>query len=384
MKENKLIIAAAGAGKTTYLVEEAYRRSENVLITTFTQENEAEILQKFVQKYGSVPSHVTIQTWFSFLLQHGVKPYQGACRQELFEKQINGILLVNEQSGVKYRRKDAQKIPVLYNEETEFETFFFNKDMKLFTDKLARFVVRANKNSNGNVIDRLSRIYPVIFIDEVQDLAGYDLEILKLLFHSRSTVFCVGDPRQVTYYTHWERMNKPYRNGMIKKYVEDKCYKSDRIIIDEKTLSLSHRNNQPICDFSSGIYPLLPKVDPCKCLVCHNPLIDHQGVFIVKSGDLDEYLSRYSPVQLRHSIRKETSEGYHSLNFGQSKGKTYNRVVIYPTEDMKQWLKDKRTKLADETRAKLYVAVTRAKYSVAFVIPEEECKGIDSIEIWGR
>ena len=213
MKENKLIIAAAGAGKTTYLVEEAYRRSENVLITTFTQENEAEIRQKFVQKYGSVPSHVTIQTWFSFLLQH--------CRQELFEKQINGILLVNEQSGVKYRRKDAQKIPVLYNEDTEFEKCFFNKDMKLFTDKLARFVVRANKNSNGNVIDRLSRIYPVIFIDEVQDLAGYDLEILKLLFHSRSTVFCVGDPRQVTYYTHWERMNKPYRNGMIKKHVKN-------------------------------------------------------------------------------------------------------------------------------------------------------------------
>lgn len=384
MKENKLIIAAAGAGKTTYLVEEAYRRSENVLITTFTQENEAEIRQKFVQKYGSVPSHVTIQTWFSFLLQHGVKPYQGACRQELFEKQINGILLVNEQSGVKYRRKDALKTPVLYNEETEFDKCFFNKDMKLFTDKLARFVVRANVNSNGNVIDRLSRIYPTIFIDEVQDLAGYDLEILRLLFHSRSTVFCVGDPRQVTYYTHWERMNKPYRNGMIKKYVEEKCYKTDRIIIDESTLSLSHRNNQSICDFSSVIYPSLPKVDPCKCSDCHNPMIEHQGVFIVKSSDLDEYLSKYSPVQLRHNIRKETSKGYHSLNFGQSKGKTYNRVVIYPTEDMKQWLKDKRAKLADETRAKLYVAITRARYSVAFVIPEDECEGIDDIEIWSR
>jgi DNA helicase-2/ATP-dependent DNA helicase PcrA len=384
MKENKLIIAAAGAGKTTYLVEEAYRRSEDVLITTFTQENEAEIRQKFVQKYGSVPSHITIQTWFSFLLQHGVKPYQGACRQDLFEKQINGILLVNEQSGVKYRLRDAQRTPVLYNDEAEFDKCFFNKDMRLFTDKLARFVVTANENSKGNVIDRLSRIYPTIFIDEVQDLAGYDLEILRLLFHSHSTVFCVGDPRQVTYYTHWERMNKTYRNGMIKKYVEEKCYKRDRIIIDESTLSLSHRNNQSICDFSSAIYPSLPKVDPCKCSDCHNSMIEHQGVFIVKSGDLDEYLSYYSPVQLRHNIRKETSKGYQSQNFGQSKGKTYNRVVIYPTEDMKQWLKDKRTRLADETRAKLYVAVTRARYSVAFVIPEDECADIDGIEIWRR
>ena len=62
MKENKLIIAAAGAGKTTFLIEEAFKRSDNVLITTFTEENEAEIYDKFIRKYGYVPSHVTIQT----------------------------------------------------------------------------------------------------------------------------------------------------------------------------------------------------------------------------------------------------------------------------------------------------------------------------------
>ena len=382
MKENKLIIAAAGAGKTTYLVEEAYRRSEDVLITTFTQENESEIRQKFLRNYGSVPHHVTIQTWFSFLLQHGVKPYQGACRQDLFEKKINGIILVNEQSGVKYRMKDAKKTPILYNEETEFDKCYFNDEMRLYTDKLARFVVRANKNSNGNVIDRISRIYPTIFIDEVQDLAGYDLEILRLLFHSRSTVFCVGDPRQVTYYTHWEKMNKPYRNGMIKKYVEEKCYKSDKIRIDESTLAFSHRNNLQICEFSSVIYPSLPKTKPCQCPNCHNATIEHQGVFIVKSSDLDKYLSRYTPVQLRHNIRTATKREYASLNFGQSKGKTYDRVIIFPTEDMKKWLKDTRTSLADETRAKLYVAVTRARYSAAFVIPNDECDGIEDIEIW--
>ena len=379
---NKLIIAAAGAGKTTYLVEEAYRRSENVLITTFTQENEAEIRQKFINKYGSVPSHVMIQTWFSFLLQHGVKPYQGTCRHNLFEMKINGIVLVNEQSGVKYRLKDAKKTPVLYNEETEFEKCFFNNGMRLFTDKLARFVIKANKNSNGNVIDRISRIYTTIFVDEVQDLAGYDLEILKLLYHSHSTVICVGDPRQVTYYTHWEKKNKSYRNGMIKFFVDEKCYKNDKIVVDESTLAYSHRNNLQICDFSSMIYPSLPKTRPCNCLECHNAMMEHQGVFIVKNSDLDKYLSRYAPIQLRHDIRTITNRGYSSLNFGQSKGKTYNRVVIYPTEDMKKWLKDTRTYLADETRAKLYVAVTRARYSVAFVMPNDECEDIENIQIW--
>ena len=36
MEKNRLIIAAAGAGKTTYMVEEALNRTGNVIITTFT------------------------------------------------------------------------------------------------------------------------------------------------------------------------------------------------------------------------------------------------------------------------------------------------------------------------------------------------------------
>ena len=232
------------------------------------------------------------------------------------------------------------------------------------------------------MIDRLSRIYPTIFIDEVQDLAGYDLEILKLLYHSKSTIVCVGDPRQVTYYTHWERVNKAYRNGMIKEYVEEKCSKKDGIIVDETTLSLSHRNNKRICDFSSTIYPLLPKVEPCKCQNCHPKGIDHQGVFVIKASDLDAYMSKFQPVQLRHNKRTATDGRFKSENFGQSKGKTYDRVVIYPTEDMRSWLKNRRTKLADETRAKLYVAVTRARYSAAFVVPDDEVSIIQDLEVW--
>lgn len=41
---NKLIIAAAGSGKTTLLVKEALaQKNGKVLITTYTQANEAEI-----------------------------------------------------------------------------------------------------------------------------------------------------------------------------------------------------------------------------------------------------------------------------------------------------------------------------------------------------
>ena len=64
---SKLIIAAAGSGKTTYLVKEALKiTSDRVLITTFTDANEHEIRTKFFKSNGSIPENVTVQTWFSF------------------------------------------------------------------------------------------------------------------------------------------------------------------------------------------------------------------------------------------------------------------------------------------------------------------------------
>ena len=45
--KNELFIAAAGAGKTTMFVKETLLCKESVLITTFTEENEREIKEKY-------------------------------------------------------------------------------------------------------------------------------------------------------------------------------------------------------------------------------------------------------------------------------------------------------------------------------------------------
>ena len=82
MNRNKLIIAAAGSGKTTFLIDNALHiEDSNVLITTYTEENEKEIRKKFE---GVIPNNIRIQTWFSFLLQHGVRPYQSKYDERSF------------------------------------------------------------------------------------------------------------------------------------------------------------------------------------------------------------------------------------------------------------------------------------------------------------
>ncbi len=60
-------------------------------------------------------------------------------------------------------------------------------------------------------------------------------------------------------------------------------------------------------------------------------------------------------------------EGHDALNFGESKGMTFDRVLIFPHKKGGDWLKSGNFDYIEKSAAKLYVGVTRARYSVAFV-----------------
>lgn len=368
MNQNKLIVAAAGAGKTTFLVNEALKiRHERVLITTYTQANEAEIRKKIIEVNKCIPPNVIVQTWFSFLLQHGVRPFQGG----LYEKDITGLILVNSQSGLKYYFKGK---PIYFSEEKEFERHYFNKEIKIYSDKISKFVFICNANSGGAVIERLSKIFPHIFIDEVQDLAGYDLELLKLLFKAKSNTLLVGDPRQGTYSTNSSSKNKQYKKAAIVNFFEDDSLGIEK---DLTSLTINFRCNEIICNLSNKLFPNLPPATSG-----NKEITSHDGVFLVRPIDLAEYLRTYSPVQLRENIKTEVNEHYKSMNFGESKGLSFERVLIYPTKPILDWVANNNSELAPTSRSKLYVALTRAKYSVGIILDYLEKTEINGIKKW--
>lgn len=386
MKNNKLIIAAAGSGKTTFLINEAMKfKNDKVLITTYTEANEAEIKKKIIKKHKSIPSHITIQTWFSFLIQHGVKPYQGTFNDLMFENDVHGLDLVSQKSAGKFDSNGKQIISnghPLYWAEENFKKHYFNNKWKIYSDKLSKFVFHSDDSSNGEVISRISRIYSQIYIDEVQDLAGYDLELIKRLFKSSSKVTLVGDPRQVTYLTHNEAKHNQYSDGKIKQFLEEKCKSLINGNIDETSLSVSHRNNKEICDYSSKLYPALPVISPCNCAECRTDASVHNGIFLIRETDKEKYLGTHNPVQLRWNVSVNTDPNYSALNFGESKGKTLDRVLIYPTLEMKKWMNDNSFELKSSTRAKFYVAITRAKYSVGIIADFSNDIQIEGINIY--
>lgn len=362
MGSNKLVIAAAGSGKTTYLVRQALAvENSRVLITTYTESNEEEIRRKFFEIHGSVPGNVHIQTWFSLLIAHGIKPFQGT----LFDWDVAGMLLVSQRSG--FRGRDGQGRPMYWG-EGDFRRCYFDRRYRVYSDKLARLMIRCNEASDGAVIDRLSRIYPFIFVDEVQDLAGHDLDILTALFKSSANVVMVGDPRQVTYVTHLEARLKKYRDGGIADFIREELPRKVVCEIDATSLVTSHRNSTAICELSSKLYPKLASATACNCADCRQPVPVDAGLFIVRRKDLARYLKTRRPVQLRWSSTvKIASPDLPALTFGRSKGLGFDRVIIYPTKEMMDWLKNAQSPLKAETRAKLYVGLTRAMHAVAVV-----------------
>ncbi|WP_210319217.1 MULTISPECIES: hypothetical protein [Alphaproteobacteria] len=95
-------------------------------------------------------------------------------------------------------------------------------------------------------------------------------------------------------------------------------------------------------------------------------------MFLVKSADVDAYMHQFAPQALRYSAATNC-ELPGVMNFGESKGLTFDRVMIYPHGLAKKWLKTGDLTHVAKSVAKMYVASTRARYSVAFVYDGATC-----------
>lgn len=367
---SKIIVASAGSGKTTSIVREAIQKSGTgkVLITTYTDANAEGIRKKLIEENGCIPKNIVVQTWFSFLLQHGVRPYQGSIRidKNMWDFNIRGCVFPNSDSSIIRGRSS-----VFSRSQNSF-LYYFSSDERIFTDKLAKFAIECNVGNQ--VINRLSSIYQYIFIDEIQDFAGYDLDFIDLLIRSSISLTMVGDPRQATYRTSNVQKNSKYTGGKIELFISDK-HLNGCVSVDTTSNITNYRCNKNICDFSNMLFFNYPQA---RALYERYEGYEHQGIFLISSGDVARYISTYNPVQLRWNKGKDVCHNAPVYNLGESKGLEFDRVLIYPTRPFINWLRDHSSNLPDEARAKFYVGLTRAKYSVGIVCD----KDIENIERW--
>jgi len=336
---NVAIIAAAGARKTQTVIENALADpSQRVLITTYTNQNLRQIAMRLEQIKGVVPSHIRMAGWFSFLLSDGVRPYQSSLFKEA------GVVAGLNFAGQRHRLAKGGT-----------QAYFIDRNHDVYRDGVADLVCKLDSASAGSVIRRLEAMFDHIYIDEVQDLVGYDLDFLDLLFASRIEVTVVGDPRQHTFATNNGPKNKRYRGAGFIDWLKERAASCER---EDRTVS--HRCNQDICDFASALFPQFPAITSA-----HSTVTGHDGIHFVSRFEVLNYAHSYQPQVLRHDKRANT-QGLPAINFGVSKGSTYDRVLIFPTKPILEYLDHKDPAKLKQPEA-LYVAVTRARYSVAFV-----------------
>jgi len=340
---NKLVIASAGSGKTTFLVDNALSQSsKKIAILTYTNNNINEIKKKFWEKNVVIPRNVDVLTWFSFLLRECARPYQ---RLVYSKRRVRTIHFPKGRS--------AKGAPY-----SATERYYFRHSDEIYADKISRFVIDCETNSKGFVTKRLANIYDEIYIDEFQDLAGYDLNVLEVFLRSGIRMVIVGDPRQYTYKTNNAAKNSQYCGiGILmlaREWEENKlCHIENH--------ARSHRCNQRICDFADMLWPSMEKTKSLSTIST-----DHDGVFVVSKDNLPEYVKIFSPVFLRYDRRSETY-GYPALNFGNAKGLEFDRVIIIPHGPIKKYMESCDVNHVSGSLSKFYVAITRAKHSVAFL-----------------
>jgi DNA helicase-2/ATP-dependent DNA helicase PcrA len=231
----------------------------------------------------------------------------------------------------------------------------------IYLDKVSKFACDIIQQTGGQPIRRFEQIFDRLFIDESQDLAGYDLELVEYLLKSATEITLVGDYRQATYTTNDSGKNKQHaRSNIVERFKEWEAAKLCNIEYQTD----SRRCVQTICDFADLFFPRAPKTQSLNTVVT-----GHDGIFAVERRHVADYHARFHPQSMRYNRTHMVTVGK-PINFGAAKGMTFDRTLIYPHGPLRKYLETGKLADAGKDIPKLYVAVTRARQSATFVVED--------------
>ena len=340
---NRVILAVAGGRKTQWIVDACRSRpsGQRILVLGYTTASQDELATR-IRAAGANSLHVEVMGWFAFLLHHVIRPYLPL----LFEdRQLTGLNFDGDPG--RYAKGPGR---------------FFDQGGRAYRLHLARLAHDVMTASDGAVIDRLEHIYDEIFIDEVQDLGGWDLEVVEALLRSTLKVTMVGDMRQALLSTNVrDQKNSKYRKEKIFDWFK---LMERRQLLEVIQAPITYRSNQVIATFSDSIFQ--PDLGYAPTFSASTEAHAHSGLFVVRECDAEAYLESYGPLCLRHSKAVAKHMNLPFLTFGIAKGRTVDHVLIYPTRKVLEFL-SRGTRLEGLAACALYIGVTRAKHSVAFI-----------------
>lgn len=189
----KIVVAGAGAGKTTSMAQVVIERLKEVTdqkiiyVITYTNAARDRIREKIVELNGRIPKQLFIETLHAFLLREFIFPFHHL----IFEQQYTRASHIKLPDNPRYK---ASKIKELASQKiihvenvTEIAKWVICKKS---SDK------KIHKEKREKVLSIITRYLDSVFIDEAQDMDKHLVEIIEKLNEKNINIQMVGDPKQ--------------------------------------------------------------------------------------------------------------------------------------------------------------------------------------------
>lgn len=330
--DRRLILAVAGSGKTTYLIN-SLDLDRRFLIFTYTDNNLSHIRRSVINRFGYVPKNITLLSYFQFLIRFCYRPFL----KDRFR--AKGIIWKMPEDWTRYRKG-------FYHYMTSHKYLYHNRIAKLCMLQ-CKDMIRA----------RIEKFYDCFMFDEVQDLGGHDFNLIQSIIPNNIDCLFVGDFYQHTFDTS--------KDGNVNQnlYSDYGSYKrkwtAKGIVVDEVSLSNSYRCSPTVCDF----------VSQSLCIAIGSHRQDQTNIYFVDNQASADALF-YDQSKVKLFFKDANKYNCLSENWGKSKGldNFHDVCIVLNATTLKAYKKNTLSNLAASTLNKLYVACTRAKGDI-YLIP---------------
>lgn len=332
-----LILAVAGSGKTTNLLDRLDLTSRT-LIVTYTNNNAQNLRAGILIKFGYVPDNIKVKTYFTFLYSFCYKPF---------------LASKHRSKGINWKRPPDFTLKLSRSNEK----FYFDSNKRIYSGRIAKLLMQ------DNVIDdirgRLEKYYDNFFIDEVQDFAGHDFNLLGELAKANLNMILVGDFFQHTFDTSTDGNVSSGLHRDIRSFV--KAYTDFGFECDTTTLNKSHRCNSTVCEFIKNKLDI--EMLPHDKRTANVKLVTNQD-------EVDQIYM--NPKIIKLFYQEHHRYGCYSENWGACKGenKYHDVCVVLNPKTLMKFKNDTLNQLAPQTKNRFYVACSRTRDNLYFV-PEK-------------
>ena len=334
--DKKLILAVAGSGKTSYLIDKL-NGTKKALIITYTDNNRDNIISKIIKKGQNLLQNNVVMTYFDFLYNFCYKPF---------------LADIIQAKGIDYRT------PPKYVSQEKKE-YYLNEQNQFYSNRLAFFL---QKKCIDDILLRIDNHFELLMIDEVQDFASRDFDFLLEIIKSNVNTYLVGDFYQHTYSTSNDGNKNSNLFDDYDNYI--KIFKNIGFECDEDLLCKSYRCTKKICNYIS---------EQLKINIESHSSSDEEGeIQFIDDNNEEEIESIFfndSIVKLHY--QNSNKYGFNHKNWGEVKGLDCFKDVCVILNKKTYETKNQLFKLSSQTKNKLYVAITRARRNVYFINEEK-------------